>query len=456
MSEEEIIEIKNERRLIRQKKRRKSRIIAFSVLIAFLVIVGVSAYFGVGAAVKTINEKVEEANDNKEQIDEEVETFEELPIVEMTPEIIEEAEEEIEEEIPEEPEQSDEELFDEMIETMISEMSLEDKVAGLFIISPEILTGQGGVTKAGDGTKAALEKYAIGGIVYSKGNIKNAEQLKEMIDNTIGFSKYPLFVGISEESGDGAVLQPALKLDKTASAKELSDAADSNAVTDTYKTIGAYLNENGFNLDFAPCADLTGGKYGESIGSRSFGAGSSESPAMIRASIEGLKETGIVSCAKTFPGQGSASGDPHTAMVEMTRTRSEIEESELIPFKAAIEAGVDMIMVGHFSAPELTGDSMPCSMSKAVMTDLLRNDMGYDGVIITDAMNVPSISEYYGADEVAVKAIKSGADMVMCPENLELAVNAVVEAVKEGTIDERRIDDSLTRVYKIKYKGTLE
>ena len=189
--------------------------------------------------------------------------------------------------------------------------------------------------------------------------------------------------------------------------------------------------------------------------SRSFGEEPANVANMVSNAIGGLKEAGVYTCAKNFPGMGYVKGDPATTIVSTERTKAEMEESELVPFKAAIDAGTDMIMVGHFSAPALTEDNLPCSISKAVMTELLRNEMGFDGVIITDAMNVASISQYYGADEVAIKAFKAGADMVLMPENLSLAIDGVVEAVNDGTIDERRIDDSLARVYKVKYKKTL-
>lgn len=458
MSETDKITRNEERRLIRQKKRRKNRIIAFVVLIIILALIGVGAYFGVGAAVRTINDKVEEAKAETEAVVEEPAQEEpiqeETPVVEMTPEIIEEPEEIVEEVEPEEPEQTTDELLEEMVETMIADMTLEDKVAGLFIVSPEILTGQSNVTKAGDGTKAALEKYAVGGILYDKKNVKSSDQLKKMVDSTVEFCKYPLFIGISEEGGKNSTVQSALKLESISSAKELGEADDTTVAYNTYNTIGTYLLENGFNVNTSLCADMEL-ENGISLGSNTFGTNAERVSAMITNAVNGMKEAGITTCVGNFPGQGGADGDPHTSLTETARTKAEMQEYELLPFKAAIDAGVDMIMVGHFAAPELTEDSMPCSMSKAVMTELLRNEMGYEGVIVTDAMNVSSITEYYGADEVAVKAIKAGADMVVCPENLELAYNAVIEAVKDGTIDERRIDDSLARVYKIKYKDTL-
>ncbi|MCR5799705.1 MAG: beta-N-acetylhexosaminidase [Lachnospiraceae bacterium] len=350
---------------------------------------------------------------------------------------------------------TEEELFDEMLDTMIAEMPLEDKVAGLFMITPEALTAQGTVTKAGDGTKAALEKYAVGGIIYFKQNITSADQVKEMIDNTNSFSKYPLFIAVDEEGGDVARVQAGLKLDKTPTAKELGEKDNTIDTYDTYNAIGNYLSEYGFNVDFAPVADVLTNENNTAIGNRSFSSDPEVVTRMIPSAVKGLQDAGVSACLKHFPGQGNVDADTHESLAITQKTKAEMTECELKSFAAGIDADVDMIMIGHFSAPELTGDNTPCSISKDVITGILREEMGYDGIIITDAMNMSAISEYYSADEAAIKAIKAGADIVLMPEDFELAYNGVIDAVKDGTIDEQRINDCLKRIYRVKYAGTL-
>ena len=345
-----------------------------------------------------------------------------------------------------------------MVTNMIAEMTLEEQVAALFIITPESLTGQQAVTKAGDGTKEALEKYPVGGIVYFKQNITSSDQIKEMIDNTKSYCRFPLFIAVDEEGGDVARIQQALKLDKTATAQELGNENNTITTFDAYDTIGKRLTEYGFNLDFAPVADVLTNPDNKAIGNRAFGSDPDVVSNMVVSAIGGLHENDVVTCVKHFPGQGDANGDTHQVLASSDRTRSDIENCELVPFKAAIDNGVDMIMVGHLSVPELMQENpnLPCSLSKEIMTDLLRVNMEYKGVIITDSMSMAAISEYYGADEAAIKALKAGADMILMPEDFELAFNGVVDAVKDGTIDEHRINDSLARVYKIKYRDTLE
>ena len=129
----------------------------------------------------------------------------------------------------------------------------------------------------------------------------------------------------------------------------------------------------------------------------------------------------------------------------------ELKETELVPFIAGIEAGVDMIMIGHVSLPQITGDNTPATISEEIISNLLRKELGFDGVVITDAMNMGAITKYYKAKDVATLALIAGADMILMPENFELAYKGVLEAVQNGTLSEERIDDSLTRVYRIKY-----
>ena len=439
-----------ERRAERQKRRKKSRMIAFAVFAVLVIITAIGAGFG----IKALNEK-KAAEQPQFPVVEELPVEEEKTVVDMTPVITQEVEEEEPEE-EKEPEQTKDELLDEMIESMIAEMTLEDKVAGLFVVTPESLTGQSAVTKAGDGTKKALEQYPVGGVIYFKQNISSSDQIKEMIDNTVSYCRYPLFIAVDEEGGDVARVREALKLEKTPTAQELGENNSFDDTKNTYKEIGSYLAEYGFNLDFAPVGDVLTNPDNKAIGNRSFGEDAALVSDMVGGAIDGLHESNMVTCVKHFPGQGGADADTHQTLASISGSRADMEACELIPFKTAIEHGVDMIMVGHVSTPGITDDGLPASLSKAIMTDMLRVDMEYNGVIITDSMSMAAISEYYGADEAAIKALKAGADMILMPEDFEIAYKGVIHAVNEGTIDEKRIDDSLARVYRIKYRDELK
>lgn len=441
------LEFQNEdKREFRRKRRIRNQILAYVVVLILLLIVGVGIFFAVKAGRSLMEQK--------EQKDAMAAASEET--IEMT--------EASEEEMPDSEEEttvvveeySEEDLLEEIVESCISEMSLEDRVAGLFIITPEALTGVDRAVKAGDGTKEALAKYPVGGLVYFKQNIQSEEQITEMLANTVSMSKYPVFLAVDEEGDSVARVADALNLEKVDSAAEIGATGDAGQAYETYKTIGSYLCEYGFNLNFAPVADVLTNPDNDAIGKRSFGEDADVVSAMVASSIKGLEETGVTACIKHFPGQGAADGDTHNELAATDRTLEEIRETELKPFAAGMEAGAQMIMVGHFAIPAITEDNTPASLSKKVITDVLREEMGYNGVVITDALNMSAITEYYDSAQAAVMALKAGADMLLMPENFEEAYEGVLAAVEDGTISEARINDSLKRVYRIKYKSTID
>lgn len=430
----------DDRRLARKKRRKKNQIIAYVIIAVLFILLVIGGFFGVKAVSRLIHQmqetKIEEEETTITETSEAVTTEEET-----TTEVV---------------EYTQEDLLNEVVDSCISEMSLEDKVAGLFIVTPEALTDTDLAVKAGDGTKTALEQYSVGGIIYFKQNIKSEEQITEMLANTVSYSKYPIFLAVDEEGGKVARVQEALKLDSTDSMKTIGESGDTNNAYTAYQNIGTYLCQYGFNLDFAPVADVLTNADNTTIGERSFGSDPSLVANMITSSVAALKETGVTPCMKHFPGQGGADGDPHTGLSTSDRTLEQLRAEEFIPFEAGIEAGVQMIMVGHISLPEIIGDNTPASLSKEIITDELRGEMGYDGVVITDALNMSAVTDYYASDEACIKALKAGSDMLLMPEDFKTAYEGVIQAVKDGTISEERIDDSLARVYRIKYAGTID
>ena len=439
-----------DRREYRRKRRVRSQIISYVSLVLIIAAIAVGAVFGIQKVRSVMDEKkatAEAARLAEEKASEEAAAAEAAAAEAAA----------AEEETTEEEEYTEEDLLEEVVQTCIADMTLEEKVAGLFVVTPEQITGVDKVVKAGDGTKEALEKYPVGGLIYFADNITSEDQITEMLANTVSYSKFPLFLCVDEELGSVNRLRKSLKLSDIDSASAIGKAGDANAAYENYKTIGEYLVKYGFNVDLAPVADILLDESNTAIGDRSFGSDTETVSTMMASSVKGLEEAGVTSCLKHFPGQGAANGDTHEGLASTSRTADEIKNNEIKPFLSGVEAGAQMIMVGHFTAPELTGDSTtPCSLSKQVMTDLLRGEYGYNGVIITDSLRMSAVSEYYDSDDAAVKALKAGADMILMPEDFEAAYNGVVAAVKDGTISEERINDSLARVYRIKYKSTVE
>lgn len=433
-----------QRRDIRRKRRQRNQILAYAAVLVMIALVG----FGIVCGVKYLTGRQEQAV--REQQESQQAMLEQQFASEE--ESLEIPQEEAQETIPE---LTPEEKLDAVINAMIDAMPIEDKVAGLFFVTPEAITGVDTAVKAGDGTKDALTQYAVGGIIYSKKNIKDAEQFREMLSNTELYSKYPIFLGVEEEGGSVSTLAAAGLIDKQSSAADIGGSGDVGQAYSAGAGLGTGLADYGINVDFAPVADLANVENSV-MDSRAYGDEASAVSAYVINMINGLQEQGVTACIKHFPCGGSTKEDTHDGLAVSERSEEELRSQELAVYQSSIDAGAQMIMVGHTAVPALTGDNMPASLSGTLVTDLLRNEMGYTGVIITDAMNMKAISEYYGSGQAAVMALKAGCDMILMPEDFQEAYEAVLAAVQDGTISEERINDALRRIYRIKCADRLE
>ncbi|MBQ7918754.1 MAG: beta-N-acetylhexosaminidase [Lachnospiraceae bacterium] len=428
-----------ERREYRRKRRIRNQILVYLTMILVVAIVSLGIIF------------VVKNNTEREQAESLVQSSQQEVIEEMVS-----SESEIEKPTPTPvPTPSPDELLNEFIDEIVEQMPIEDRVAGLFFVTPESITGVGTAVKAGDGTKEALSKYAVGGIIYFEKNIKDAAQFEEMISNTKLYSKYPLFIGLDEEGGDVTRLAEAGLMEKQAGAGAIAQSGDTNAAYNVGVTIGSTMASYGANVDFAPVADIANVENSVMLG-RTYENEATIAIPYVLEMMRGLEEQGVSSCLKHFPGIGATTEDTHEGLATVNRTAEEFRANEFTVFKAGIDAGADFVMIGHVDAPQLTGDNTPASMSKVIVTDILRNELGFDGVIITDAMNMKAISEYYDSGEAAVQALKAGCDMILMPEDFEDAYVGVLQALADGVIAEERINDSIKRIYRVKYAGKFE
>ena len=221
---------------------------------------------------------------------------------------------------------------------------------------------------------------------------------------------------------------------------------------DTGKQVGTYLRELGFNVDFAPVADVVKDPAGSVIGSRSFGPDAQKDARMTAAFLKGLMSEGVAGTLKHFPGHGDTAGDSHTSAAVSYASLDSLRVCEFLPFTSGIEAGADLVMVGHISLPQVLGDSTPATVSSYVMRTLLRQELGFDGVIITDALNMAAISNLYSSSEAAVLSVEAGADMILMPVDFFSAYQGVLDAVSSGRISRERLDESVRRILKLKYR----
>ena len=340
---------------------------------------------------------------------------------------------------------------------LVSQMTLEDKIAQMFVITPNALTGYAsGVTAAGDTTKEAYQSRPVGGIVYMADNLTDPEQTTTMLSNMQEIARertgLPVFLCVDEEGGSVArsAGNDAFGVTDVGNMSDIGASGDVQNAYNAGSTIGSYLAALGFNVDFAPVADVLTNPDNQVIGQRSFGSDAQTVAGMVTSELQGLSAAGVYGMVKHFPGHGGTSGDSHDGAVSTDKTLEELMAEELVPFQSAIDGGVNFVMVGHISAPNVTGDNAPATLSKVLITDVLRGQMGYNGIVITDAMNMEAITGFYNSDKAAVLAVTAGADMILMPADYNTAYTGILNAVNDGTITEERINESVTRIVKAK------
>lgn len=377
---------------------------------------------------------------------------EEPEVVEPEPE--EEPEPEPEPEQPVEPDTPD--GNEEKARVYLQTMTLEEKIWQMFLVTPDDLTGKSPVQRAGEQTQAALEAKPVGGLIYFSSNLTDRQQVVDMLTATQSYAKTPLFLGVDEEGG---LVSRLGTLDGSgvthfAAAAEYGAAGDTQAIYDVGNTLAQQLGELGFNLDFAPVADIVTNPNNTEIGSRAYSDDPEVAAPMVAAMVQGLQDGGMLSCLKHFPGHGSTEADSHQGTSVSTRTLEELRQTEWVTFQAGIDAGASFVMISHLTNENLS--SLPCSLSEEVMT-ALRQELGYEGLIITDSLQMGAIVDNYTSAQAAVLAICAGADMLLMPNDMDVAFEAIVAAMDEGFITESRIDESVLRILTTKYQfGIME
>lgn len=343
----------------------------------------------------------------------------------------------------------------ERVEALLADMTLEEKIYQMFIITPEQLTGVSRVTAAGNATKASLKQYPVGGLVYFSGNLESIDQTKAMLSNVQRFANeienVDLFLCVDEEGGRVArvATNEAFQLENVAPMASVSSEEEAYRCGDT---IGAYLSELGFNVDFAPDADVLTNGANTVIGDRSFGSDPDIVTKYAIACSDGLHAHGMMSTFKHFPGHGATEGDTHDGYAYTDKSYEELAEAELRPFYAAKEHGVDMVMAAHISVPAVTGDDTPSSLSEQMITGILKRELGYNGLIVTDALNMGAVAAHYDSAEVSVKAVTAGVDLLLMPADFHAAYDGIYNAVQNGEISEERIDESVRKILTAKLK----
>lgn len=346
-------------------------------------------------------------------------------------------------------------------DAIIEQMTLEEKAAQLFVVAPEALTGVDVATAAGDATRTAIDEYPVGGFVYFQNNIVSEGQFVEMVQNVQQYSLertgLPMYICVDEEGGTVARIsgKGVIDVPYIPSMYEIGSTGDTGNAYQTGSTIGQYLGRLGINVDFAPVADVYSNPENTVIGTRSFGTDAELVAEMVAAEVQGLKEQGILATLKHFPGHGDTAQDSHSGAAYSYKTLEELRQCELLPFQAGIEAGADLVMMGHISLPNILEDDTPASLSYTMVTEVLREELGFDGVVITDGMNMGAVADQYTSADAAVQAVQAGVDLILMSADFYGAYEGVLSAVRSGIISEERLDESLRRIFALKEKVTV-
>ena len=337
------------------------------------------------------------------------------------------------------------------MDILLESMTLREKVGQLFIARAEQLLPEAGfITEVTPELETALTEYPLGGIILFADNVVTPEQLLALNAGLSEVSEIPLFIAVDEEGGLVARLAKnrAFHLPRYTSAMDVGASGNPEDTLEMGRTIGGYLAEYGFNLDFAPVADVHTNPKNPVIGTRAFSTDPVVAAQMAAAFANGLEENGIIATFKHFPGHGDTAEDSHSGLAVVYKTKDALESCEFLPFREATAR--DMVMVAHVALPNVTGDMTPATLSRPIVTGILKEELGFDGLVITDAMEMGAIVETYGSGTAAVAALEAGCHIILIPQNLPEAFDAVLAALEDGTLTTQWLDATVRKILEFK------
>ena len=350
----------------------------------------------------------------------------------------------------------------EQVEQELQQMTLREKVGQMFYVRPEVLDTTIHWTayselenlklqQLNDRMTALNADYPVGGVILYAWNIDNESQLAGFISQIRSLNGSPLLC-IDEEGGRVARIanNPNFDVKKYESMEAIGKTGDPANAYECGNTIGTYLTKYGFDIDFAPVADVNTNPDNVIIGPRAFSDDPAVAAPMVTNYLQGLKDAGITGCIKHFPGHGDTTADTHYGYAKSLKTWDEMLQCEMVTFRAGIKWGCQLIMTAHIAAPNVTGSDVPSTMSPIILQDKLRGELGYRNIIVTDAISMGAITNQYTTAQAAVGSILAGSDIVLDPRNYVEAFDAVMAAVADGTISEERINQSVRRILTLK------
>ena len=349
---------------------------------------------------------------------------------------------------------------DDRLTRKIDRMSLEEKVGQMFMTYAYGTNADGAdprnQTEYGvDNHRQLIERYHLGGIIYFawSDNVQNPRQIAGLSNGvqraaTSSGAEIPALISTDQEQGLVVrITEPATQFPGNMA---LGAARDPRLAKSAAEVTGEELRAMGINQNFAPVADVNVNPENPVIGVRSFSSNPDLAASLTEAQVNGYQREDVASTSKHFPGHGDTNVDSHTGLPVIDHTREELDSIDLPPFAAAIDAGVESIMTAHIVVPALDDSGRPATLSRPILTDLLRRQLDFEGVVVTDALDMQGVRDMFGDDRVPVEAIKAGADLMLMPPEFDLAYRSVLQAVRSGEISERRIDQSVYRILRLK------
>ena len=348
-----------------------------------------------------------------------------------------------------EPVKTPEQIKAETINQILADMTIEEKVGQLLMMDFRKNADDTDMTVLSEDAAQQIADYHLGGVILFAENLDTMEQSQMLVNQMQEAADIELWIGIDEEGGMVSRLDksqiPHISIPNAAQMQgDIAQAKQAGA------DIGTVLSKIGVNVDFAPVADVYTNPENTVIGERAYGTDANAVADMATAFMQGLEAQGVKAVAKHFPGHGDTATDSHDGIAISNHDLTRLQDVEFVPFSRLVQEGIDFVMVGHITMPQVTEDGLPASLSPQAIA-LLRENIGFDGIVITDAMNMGAIVSYYPDGQAAVQAIQAGVDIVLMPADLEAAYLALLDAVGKGEISQTRLDESVRRILEVKY-----
>lgn len=333
-------------------------------------------------------------------------------------------------------------VINQKVDELLENMTLEEKIGQMLIINIDF-------DSFDEELKKYLDEVKPGGVILMKPNFTTYEQTRNLVRDLKNSSEIPFIVSVDQEGGRVQRLQyltdvsPVFVPDMFS----LGKMNDSDLAYEVGTVIAEELRTLGINMDFAPVLDIYSNKENKVIGNRSLGDNVNTVSKLALRVAEGLEDNGVIPVFKHFPGHGDTSTDSHVSLPIINKTYEEAEKLEFVPFKKAIESGAKVIMTGHIALPDITGDNTPATLSKVLVTDVLKKKLGFEGLVITDALNMKALTNNYSNEEIILKAVEAGNDILLMPVDVRLAVDVI-----KNNVSEDRINSSVRKILEFKYK----